>query len=118
MTIPYVDGKKPEISEREQVLLWISQERMQYSDIKYAEESANRIMLRNAIQEGDFGKFIDFAFNYIKRVDIYGIAELEKAKQALGKGIVTLMHMLEMVIEYHGDLPKPGVTSGEIHIWE
>lgn len=41
-----------------------------------------------------------------------------KAQQAMAKAMMTAKGMVESSIRVFGALPKPGVTSGEIEVWE
>ena len=59
----------------------------------------------------------DWAGNYLLRAVRFGL-ETPQGRQALGKTIVTLTHVLETAIELWGPMPAPGVASGEIQEWE
>jgi len=95
---------------RTHLLEWIAIERREYADVKYAEDGDNRAMLKKAMEDGDWQRWTDFAGNYVRRAEMFGLNTLQ-GKQALGKAIVTLMHTLETAIEFYGDMPKPGVSS-------
>ncbi len=69
------------------------------------------------MQDGDWERWADFTGNYLQRAVIFGF-DSEKGRQALGKACVTILHTLETAIEIYGDMPKPGVTSGEIETWD
>lgn len=102
-----------ELSEREQLGLWLQIERSVYADAKFAEAGENRLQLIEAMGNEGFGDtWMDFAGNYIKRAQLFG-ADTLQGRQAMGKAIVTLMHMLETAILVYGDMPAPGVSSTE-----
>lgn len=55
--------------------------------------------------------------NYYGRALIFNVTT-ELGRQAVGKTIATLMHLLETAVEEHGPMPLPGVPSGEIQPWQ
>lgn len=98
---------------REHLQEWIGLERGGYADRKYEEGGANRTKLIQAMETEGFGNtWMDFAGNYIKRAQLFG-ADTLQGRQAMGKAIVTMMHMLETAVVVHGDMPAPGVSSTE-----
>jgi len=54
--------------------------------------------------------------NYTGRIRLFRLTSYQ-GRQALMKLIATLVHLAELAIIHHGDLPAPGHTSGEIRAW-
>jgi hypothetical protein len=104
---------------REQVAKWIATERAEYADTKYSEEAEARHKLILETQNfGLDGEWMVFIGGYLKRAQLQGLDSLQ-GRQALGKAIVTCMHALETAVQYHGPMPKPGVSSTEgVLPWE
>lgn len=108
---------------REHVHAWIDYERRTYADLKYAEgkpieEALKKDAEQNPRMEADGYQDIDlFISNYLSRVKIFGL-DTPSGRQAMGKLIVTLTDHLERAVEIHGPMPMPGVSSGNIHLWE
>lgn len=99
---------------------WLRYERINYADKKYAADGDSRRKLVEDMKEHGISNESEwwvFITNYLKRSQLLGI-ETEQGRQALGKTIITLMHCLETAITVHGDMPKPGMPSGEIEPWE
>lgn len=98
---------------------WIAHERIQYADKKYDRngEVWHRLLLDMAnyglAEEGEWWGFIT---NYLKRAHLLGL-DNPSGRQALGKLIVTLLSCMDAAIEVSGDLPRPGVPSGQIEMW-
>lgn len=106
---------KPQMSPvhaRELLHCWIERERREYADVKFAEGGENRNHLVSLMQETDsFPEFwTDFALNYVIRATLFGPDTL-KGRQAMGKAIVTLMHILETSMCLYGQMPKAGMSS-------
>lgn len=98
---------------RVHVQQWIALERVLYADIKYAEESEARHKLILETQNfGLDGEWMVFIGGYLKRAELQGL-DTARGRQALAKAIVTCIHALETAVEYHGPLPKPGVSSSD-----
>lgn len=102
-----------------QVADWIEIERRDYAGgIKYAETSVNRTKAIEDMQaNGLDGDWIIFISNYIRRAELLRV-ETPQGRQALAKAIVTLMHCLETAVQVYGNMPTPGVPSGEIAVWD
>lgn len=99
---------------RTELALWIEVERRTYADKKYAEGEGNRNMAIQAMRDEGLGQtWLNFIGNYQKRAELFGV-QTPQGRQALGKMITTLMHCLETAILVYGEMPKPGVPSGEI----
>ena len=94
----------------EQIIAWIRAERnYQAKKWNYGAEPEERATderwwLHNGI------------CNYWSRVRIVTVRKA-LGRQAAAKIITALVHMLELAIVQYGDLPKPGVTSGQIEEW-
>jgi hypothetical protein len=107
-----------EIEVKVKLREWIEYERAVHASTKYSEGMDGRKMLVEAMKTEGWGDtWQNFAGNYLKRVELFGI-DTPQGRQAMGKAIVTLMHCLETAMVVHGDLPKPGLTSGEIEEWK
>lgn len=108
-----------EIRSRQQLRMWIGRERAVYADQspKYGAETETRRQLIQDMREQGFGeRHVDLCLQYVKRAQVLG-AETHQGRQAMGKAIVSLMHLLETAICVHGDMPEPGHPSGEIKEW-
>lgn len=103
----------PAMAARLAVAQWVARERVEYADVKYAEDSANREMLIQAMADKDFMRWLDFLNNYIRRAELFGLDTLQ-GRQALGKAAVTALHTLETAVMVHGPMPEPGVASGDL----
>lgn len=93
-----------------QVLDWLRKER-KYADDKYpvstVEQDNGVLTDRN----------IDFVNQYLKRAQILGLDTLS-GRQNLAKAMSTLFDYCQGAVYCHGDLPLPGVPSGEIVEWD
>lgn len=103
---------KPQLvfMSRAALQFWISTERREYADVKYPDKDVYDEKMR---QQG-IAWWMDFMPNYLSRAEILGL-DTPQGRQALGKLITTAMDCLESAIRVHGEMPRPGVTSGEIH---
>lgn len=108
------------VAARYHVRCWIEKERNDYADTKYGEGTPQR---QRAIDDTGIHPHLDddsdwyvFITNYLQRVRIFGV-DTQQGRQALGKLVVTLLHCLETSVLVYGDMPKPGVSSGEIEPW-
>lgn len=95
---------------------WIAQERAEYASKKYADGESNREELVDAMRDREWERWTNFAGNYLKRAELFGF-DTPQGRQALGKAIVTLLHTLETACDLFGEMPQPGVPSGEIAEW-
>ena len=91
---------------------WLDTEWNEYASVKWAEPGAEKAHHDCVVGEGPT-TWHDWAGNYIKRAAMFGI-DTPQGRQALGKAIVTLIHVLETAVEEYGPMPKPGVPSGVI----
>lgn len=109
---------------RTHVKRWVVLERALYADVKYAEDTVGRERL---IVDAKFnphltspldeaGPWVTFISNYTDRVHVFGL-HTPQGRQALGKLIATLTHLLETAVMVHGPMPLPGKPSGEIKEW-
>lgn len=109
---PNVNARRnARLAARLNVAEWISTERKEYADVKYAEDTEARHKL--IIETKDYGlggEWMVFVGGYLKRAELQGL-DTERGRQALGKAIVTLTHALETAVEYCGPMPKPGISS-------
>lgn len=94
---------------------WVRIERTTYADGKYA--AANHDQIHKAIAELNYAETLDgFLATYITRAKVLGL-DTPAGRQALGKAATTLLDFLEHAVVAHGDMPKPGLASGEIQEW-
>ena len=96
------------------VYQWIVDERRDYADAKWEPPAAAKAHRDCVIGEGPT-TWHDWAGNYIKRAAMFGL-ETPQGRQALGKAIVTLIHVLATAVEEYGPMPAPGVPSGVIEV--
>lgn len=105
---------------RDMLLDWITTERAEHADKdqKYAPGSPGRLMLIEAMRTEGYGQtWGNFIDNYLFRAEKqYGL-QTEQGRQAMGKAIVALMHCLETACYVYGDMPRPGLPSGEVEPW-
>lgn len=102
---------------RAHVYAWLQQERSKYADVKNAEETPMRDVVRKELSVGLSDDVLNMPFNYLKRAQLFGV-DTPQGRQALGKAVVTLTHYLETIVEYHGGMPEPGHSTGEILPWD
>lgn len=105
-----------DIEARAQLRQWIQLERERYADVvKFSEDADIRqaliVEMSNTGQFAD--RWVDFGLNYVRRAQLLG-ANTPQGRQAMGKAIVTFMHMLETALATFGNMPEPGHPSGEI----
>lgn len=95
-----------------EVIHWLAQEMHDYARAKWSWPSAAKAHRDCVVGEGPT-TWHDWAGNYIKRAAMFGL-DSPQGRQALGKAIVTLVHVLETVVEEYGPMPRPGVPSGVV----
>jgi len=91
---------------------WLIDERLRYAHAKWSPEDAAKAHRDCVIGEGPT-TWHDWAGNYIKRAAMFGL-DSPQGRQALGKAIVTLIHVLETAVEEFGPMPVAGMPSGQI----
>ena len=96
----YLISGRPEI---EHVKAWLDGERA-YAEAKWEPEKVDAITPE---------EYEGWVMQYLHRAIVLGV-ENPNGKQALGKALRTLTGMTESIVRRHGDLPAPGVPSGEI----
>lgn len=94
------------------ILGWLARERRDYAQGKWTPPEAAKAHRDCVIGEGPT-TWHDWAGNYVKRAAMFGL-NTPQGRQALGKAIVTLIHVLETAVEEFGPMRKPGVPSGVI----
>jgi hypothetical protein len=103
---------------RTQVNVWVERERVLYADKKWNDSTHDPLiddLKENPHQNTDGPRqYLDWIDDYINRAKMFGLDSLQ-GRQALGKAIVTLHHMLESAVVAFGDMPLAGFPSGEIH---
>lgn len=109
-----------DIRARALLRAWIEVERAFYADetIKYGEGTETRDALVEEMRHNGFGdRHVDLCLQYVKRAQVLG-AHTPQGKQAMGKAIVSLMHLLETaLVVWNDDMPEPGRPSGDIVDW-
>lgn len=98
---------------------WIATERDEYAHHpagKWSQPAAEAAHMA-CVQRTGPTMWEDWAGNYIRRAVLIGLRSA-LGRHALGKAIVTLMHVLETATELWGPMPRPGVPTGEVHPWE
>lgn len=102
---------------RKHVLAWVQDERARYADEqKFKEGAPGRDIIREPLKNGEWDRALDFIGRYTKRAELLGL-DTESGRQALGKAITSALHILETACEYHGQMPDPGQSSGEVQPW-
>lgn len=103
---------------RAHLLEWLQIERETYADVeKYSDEHATRqAQVKELVEQGFVldGMWDHFFMSYYQRMltSMFDI-RTPKGRQAAGKLVVALMHMLETSIEHCGPMPQPGISSSE-----
>lgn len=100
---------------RRRVAQWLRDERRLYADIKW-HEGDNEATIMKAM-EADQTWWFNYVDRYLNQARLQGLDTIQ-GRQAAAKGLVTLTALVETAVLVHGDLPKPGVTSGEIIEWK
>lgn len=100
------------VSANAAVIYWLAQERRDYAHGKWSTPEAEAAHLACVLLTGPT-TWHDWAGNYIKRAAMFGL-DSPQGRQALGKAVVTLMHVLETAVEEYGPMPRAGVPSGVI----
>lgn len=101
---------------RTEVNTWLYQERSLYADKKWDSETHNplvRALAADPHQESEDRQYLDWIQDYFLRAKQFGL-DTPQGRQALGKALVTLHHMLECAVVAFGRMPEPGHPSGEI----
>ncbi len=91
---------------------WLDEEWNEYASVKWADPASAQAH-RDCVLLFGPTTWHDWAGNYIKRAVLFGL-DTPQGRQALGKAIVTLMHVLETAVEEYGPMPRAGVPSGVI----
>jgi hypothetical protein len=99
-------------ASRPAVTRWLDDEYRLYANLKWSEPKAAEAHRSCVVGEGPT-TWNDWAGNYIMRAAMFGLAT-PQGRQALGKAIVTLIHVLETAVVEFGPMPKPGVPSGVV----
>lgn len=104
--------KKP---ERRQFFEWYVEEN-KYASRKFQDQrnGHDEELRRDGLAEDAF--WFRQIFQYVDRVRLFGL-DTPQGKQALCKMVMTALGCVESTIRVHGDLPQPGVPSGEIREW-
>lgn len=115
------------MNEREQLYLWVSVEE-EYADNKFDDQrnghdeslshyGVGNFWTRQIVQYLDRAEMFLFAAKS-ESEDMEAKRFLEmKAQQAMAKCMMTAKGLVESSIRVYGDLPTPGVPSGEIKEW-
>jgi hypothetical protein len=99
------------------VMRWLERERFEYQPKKfdYSREGEDQTELRNWLtvaQSGIEDTYWDRQLaNYYHRAHLLNL-ETPNGRQALAKFAATAIAMLEATVEVYGELPEPGVSSG------
>ena len=92
----------------ERVRLWLADE-WPYQSSKFAAGADARATQSFGTDDDEWRHRLDM---YYHRAKVQGL-DLPNGRQALAKFVATAVAMLDSVIEEHGELPEPGVPSGE-----
>lgn len=99
-----------------QVLDWLDRERI-YTLEKFGINADREHILAfhddGGAEDGWWTQQLD---NYYHRAGVLGL-DTPGGRQALAKFVATAAGMLAATVQEYGDLPSPGVPSGEISDW-
>lgn len=101
---------------RTDVNTWVYQERTRYADKKWDSKTHDpliRALRDDPHQESEGRQYLDWIQDYFLRMKQFGL-DTPQGRQAAGKALVTLHHMLESAVVAFGRMPNPGHPSGEI----
>jgi hypothetical protein len=91
-------------------------EEVRYASAKFQGQRAGHDEeMRQGLDEEGF--WLRQIFQYVDRAKLFGLDTLQ-GRQAMAKCYMTLSGFLESMVRVHGNLPAPGVTSGEIREWD
>lgn len=99
------------------IMRWLERERFEYQPGKfdYSEGGEDRQKIQEFNdREHPYDKMYWTAQleNYLYRAYVLGF-DTPAGRQALAKHAATAVAMVEAMVEVYGELPEPGVTSGE-----
>lgn len=111
--------------ERELVLRWLVDEWYHYANNKFYSSPTDvhlQYMKDAGWKDPPKGFWARQVFQYQVRAKIFGVGEegsqaSKRGKQAALKMSTTLLDGLATMAKVFGDLPEPGVPSGEIRVW-
>jgi hypothetical protein len=105
------------LATRMNVAEWVVKERQGHAHAKWHTGEHRQVQIDHlhAGREG-WDWYTNYIEQYLLRAKIQGFDTLQ-GRQQIGKALMTLTHMLELVVEEFGDMPKPGVPSGQIEEW-
>lgn len=101
-----------DIKAFEHVIYWLRGER-NYTIGKFGTDKDRQHFREWEDHENGWGHWSNQLDNYYHRAWVLGF-NTEVGKQALAKFVSTAVGMLSAGIQEYGELPKPGVPSGEI----
>src|SRR4051812_20633638 len=101
------------------VLEWLIRERTEYQQTKFDygkwDDDSTKAFDKQKYPY-DKMKWILQIENYLYRAYTLGI-DTAGGRQALAKAAATVVAMTESAMRVYGDLPEPGVPSGELREW-
>lgn len=100
----------PQEAYQRQVMAWLSLEHA-YQVVKFGYEQDDRHTLSEGVQASNW--WDSQLSSYLHRARILGLDSLG-GRQALAKFAATAVGMLESVVRVYGQLPPPGVSSGNL----
>lgn len=103
---------------RNQLNEWLEIERDRYADEKYTVDlrMEGLVALNEDPNLDDQHYWMQFLYRYLQQAKLQGMNS-PQGRQAFAKFIVTAHACLEAAIADFGNLPDPGVSSGEIRPW-
>lgn len=88
---------------------WVRKERA-YADEKYPVSTIEQF--GGALRDED----CDFVMQYLKRAQLLGI-DSASGRQSLAKAFATLYDFVRSSVYLYGELPAPGLSSGNVEPW-
>ena len=80
------------------VIAWLASEKRDYAAAKWSWPDAAKAH-RDCVVGSGPTTWHDWAGNYIKRAAMFGL-DTPQGRQALGKTVITLIHVLETAVEF------------------
>ncbi|HWI05565.1 MAG TPA: hypothetical protein VNT52_17295 [Acidimicrobiales bacterium] len=94
----------------EELLMWIEKERAEYAD---STDHRQALIDELRLDPHFDGQWSVLVTNYLRRAQLLGLDSMA-GRQAMGKLIVSCMHVLETAVDVFGPMPVAGVPSGEV----
>lgn len=99
--------------DHEYLLDWLTKE-LAYVDKKFplSVRGAHHLELEKEGVSSD-SYWFQQVYQYVKRAEVLGL-DNPLGRQAIAKALSTMFGLVERVVEVYGELPPPGVSSGNL----